>query len=205
MGVYDKSSKWLIEHHGDAMLRLAGIAGIVSWKPLPAEVVQPGQLPDGILDVLLAGESEPAPFVIEIATFPERRVEEQLTRDAMLVCLNRRELPEVITLVLRPKGRLRVPEVISLRSRGGGTGLELRCRVVDLWTVPAEQLLATDDPGFMPWVPLCRHGGRPETVLRRCRETTDQRAAEEERDSLLAVTQVLAGLRYHDRGLLSIL
>lgn len=110
-------------------------------------MVRAGQLPDGILDVLLVGESEPASFVIEIATYPERRVEEQLTRDTILVCLNRRELPEVITLVLRPKGRLRVPEVISLRSRGGGTGLELRCRVVELWTVPAEQLLATDRPG----------------------------------------------------------
>src|SRR5262245_50015 len=74
----------LIEHHGDAMLRLAGIENIVSWKPLPAELVQPGQLPDGILDVVLAGKPGPAPFVIEIASYPERRLEEQLTRDALL-------------------------------------------------------------------------------------------------------------------------
>jgi hypothetical protein len=29
---YDKSSKWLIEQHGDQLLRLAGVTGIVSWK-----------------------------------------------------------------------------------------------------------------------------------------------------------------------------
>ncbi len=27
---YDKSSKWLIQHHGDAILHLAGIRDIVS-------------------------------------------------------------------------------------------------------------------------------------------------------------------------------
>ena len=28
MHEYDKSSKWLIQHHGDSILRLAGSAGI---------------------------------------------------------------------------------------------------------------------------------------------------------------------------------
>jgi hypothetical protein len=33
---YDRSSKWLIQHHGDSILRLAGLTGLVSWKPLQA-------------------------------------------------------------------------------------------------------------------------------------------------------------------------
>src|SRR5262249_31429133 len=74
MGEFDRSSKWLIEHHGDALLRLAGVEHIVSWRPLPAELVQPGQLPDGVLEAELAGQAEPRLFVLEIATYPEQRL-----------------------------------------------------------------------------------------------------------------------------------
>ena len=52
MHEYDKSSKWLIQHHGDSILRMAGIVGIESWRPLQAEVVQPRQLPDGLIEAL---------------------------------------------------------------------------------------------------------------------------------------------------------
>ena len=38
---YDKSSKWLIQHHGDSMLRLAKVERIAAWRPAQAEVVQP--------------------------------------------------------------------------------------------------------------------------------------------------------------------
>jgi len=51
MGEYDRSSKWLIQHHGGSILRLVGAPEVVSWRPLQAEVVQPGQLPDGLLEV----------------------------------------------------------------------------------------------------------------------------------------------------------
>jgi len=44
---YDRSSKWLIQHHGDSMLRLAGVKNIQAWRPAQAEVVQPRRLPDG--------------------------------------------------------------------------------------------------------------------------------------------------------------
>ena len=39
-----------------------------------------------------------------MATYPERRAGRQLTGDLMLVYLDRGELPETVTLVLRPKG-----------------------------------------------------------------------------------------------------
>ncbi len=50
---YDKSSKWLIQHHGDSLLRLAKIENIQTWRPAQAELVQPRQLPDGLLEVRL--------------------------------------------------------------------------------------------------------------------------------------------------------
>ncbi len=46
---YDRSSKWLIQHHGDSMLRLADVKNIRAWRPVQAELVQPRRLPDGLL------------------------------------------------------------------------------------------------------------------------------------------------------------
>ncbi len=82
---YDKSSKWLIQHHGGSILRLAGIEKIATWRPAQAEVVQPSQMPDGLLEVRLEGEAHDDLFLLEVSTYPERRVEDQLTRDLMLV------------------------------------------------------------------------------------------------------------------------
>src|SRR3982750_3457037 len=119
MHEYDRGSKWLIQHHGDAILRLAGIRDLVSWRALQAEVVQPRQLPDGLLEVRLAGRSDPDLFVLELATYPEPRLNEQIARDVMLVYLDRRVVPEVVALVLHPKGRFRAAHELGLPSRFG--------------------------------------------------------------------------------------
>jgi hypothetical protein len=202
---YDRSSKWLIQHHGDSMLRLAKIAGIKTWRPAQAEVVQPRQLPDGLLEVRLQGEQRDDLFLLEVATYPERRVGNQLSRDLMLVYLDGGEWPEAVTLVLRPKGKFRVPSRLSLRSRCGLSSCRVRWRVVELWRVPAAELLAADDVGLIPWVPLAASADPPDVVLRRCRDVIDQRASAAEKPNPLAVTQIFTSLRYNDVRLLSIL
>ena len=47
-------------------------------------MVQPRQLPDGLLEVRLEDELQDDLFLIEVATYPERRVADQLTGDLML-------------------------------------------------------------------------------------------------------------------------
>ncbi len=202
---YDKSSKWLIQHHGDSMLRLAKVGRIENWRPAQAEVVQPRQLPDGLLEVRLQGESRDDLFLIEVATYPERRVAQQLTGDLMLVYLDRGELPEAVTFVLRPKGKYRIPRSRNLRSRHGLSSCHLKWRVVELWTIPAAELLEAGDVGLIPWVPLTDCADPPEKVMERCRDMIEQNAPSGEKENLLAVTQVLAYLRYNDVGLLTIL
>ena len=73
----DKSAKWLIEHHGDAILRLGGVTDLVRWKAAPAELVLPAKLPDGLIFAWRAGRDHPEPFVVEIATYPELRAAER--------------------------------------------------------------------------------------------------------------------------------
>jgi hypothetical protein len=195
---YDRSGKWLLDHHGAAILRLANLTDIVSCQTRQPEVVQPRQTPDGLLEVRFAGRTESDWFLIEIATDPERRNAEQVLRGALLFFLDRDVVPEVLTLVLRPKGGYRLPGTHTRNSRLQFTRIGITWHVVELWTLSAEALLAVNDVGLMPWVPLCHYEGPPEPILRQCRERIDQLAKPGERENLLAVTQVLMRMWYND-------
>lgn len=141
---------------------------------------------------------------MEIATYPEARLVEQLQRDTLTVLLDGGQVPEVLAIVLRPKGAYRVPAEHDLISPLGTTAIRIRWRVVELWNVPAADLLAAGDVGLIPWVPLTQFDGPPEPVLEQCRECIDQAAPADERPNLLAVIQVLTRLRYNDPQLLTI-
>jgi hypothetical protein len=120
------------------------------------------------------------------------------------VYLIRNEIPNVIVVVLRPKGQLRVHQ--SERTVPDGvTRLGGRWQVIELWNVPAEPVLATADLGIMPWVPLMQATEPPEVVLRRCLEVIDEHSQAEDRERLMAVIEVFTRLRYKDSDLLSIL
>ena len=202
---YDRSSKWLIQHHGDSMLWLARVRNIRAWRAAQAEVVQPRRLPDGLLEVRLEDETGDDLFLLEVATYPQRRVGRQMTDDMLLVYLDRGQLPEAVTLVLRPKGKYRVARSRNLRSRRGLSSCRLKWHVVELWTIPAEELLQAEDVGLIPWVPLTDFADPPERMLQRCRESIEQHAPPGEKANLLAVTQVFSFLRYNDLGLLTVL
>src|SRR5207249_901647 len=58
---------------------------------------------------------------------------------------------------------------------------------------------------LVPWIPLTQFDGPPEPIFRECRARIDQQADALERENLLAVTQVLAGLRYNDPKLFQLL
>ena len=137
---------------------MAGIEQIEAWRPRQAEVVQPRQLPDGLLEVELAGAEEPDLFLLEIATYPEQRVVEQLTQDMMLVYLDQGVLPEAVALVLCRKGQYQIPSENTMTSRLRFAGCALRWRIVRLWDLLAEDLFAIDDVGLVPWIPLTSFG-----------------------------------------------
>ena len=59
--------------------------------------------------------------------------------------------------------------------------------------------------GLIPWVPLSRFEGPPEPILHVCRERIDHGARHIEHENMLAVTQLLARLRYNDETLFQIL
>jgi hypothetical protein len=178
---------------------------VVAWRALQAEVVQPGQLPDGLIEAQVVGQAQPVYVSVELATKAEKRLTGQVVRDRMLVYLERGVLPEMLTIVLQRRGKSRAAAEARLQSRLGLSRCHLTWRVVELWTLPAEELLAAEDVGLIPWVPLTDFGGPPDRLLRRCRERIDQQAVPKEQVNLLALTQVMARLRYPDPQLLTLL
>lgn len=202
---FDKSSKWMVEHYGDGILHLAGIEGVRRWRSLQSEVVQPTQLPDGLLEVQMRGETKPDYFLLEIATYPEKRVLDQAMNDLWVTSQQRRVVPELVVVVLHPKGKYRVPREHERRSRLGWSRIGAGWKVVELWTLPAEQLLAASNVGLVPWATLAQFSGPPEQLLERCRDRIEKQAPAADQDNLLAVSQVLARLRYPNPELFSIL
>jgi hypothetical protein len=130
----DASGKWLIEHHGDSILPLGGVRDIASWRPLQAEVVHPGRLPDGLLEVFMVGQERPDLFLLELETYPDKGLAEQIARKQMLVFLDRGILPEGLALILHPKprGQLHAPAEIGMQSRLGFSEIQIRWRVVQV-------------------------------------------------------------------------
>jgi hypothetical protein len=193
---WDKTSKWLVQHHGRSLLYLGGARGVLRCRALQAEVVQPRRLPDGLLEVYFRGSDAASYVIAEIATYPERRALKQAMDDLLLVHQARGGVPDLLTVVLRPKGRFRIDGAFEQQSRLGWSSIATRWKVVELWNVPAEELLAANDVGLVPWLPLTQFSGPPEGLIRECRKRIDQQAPASEHENLLAVTQVLTRLRF---------
>jgi hypothetical protein len=130
---------------------------------------------------------------------------DQAVRGAALVYLDRGILPELLTLVLHPKGRLRAASDTEVTSPRGWTQWNVRSKVVELWTIPAADMLATGDVGLIPWVPLAQFDGPREPIFQECRIRIDRDAPPDQHENLLAVTQILAGMRYNNSRLFQIL
>jgi predicted transposase YdaD len=88
-----------------------------------------------------------------------------------------------------------VPERGEERSQLGWTSSALSWRVVELWTLPAEEPLAAPNVGVVPWVSLARYDGPPTVLLRRCRDRLESEGGAQ-RANLLAVAQVFARLHF---------
>lgn len=200
----DRASKWIITHHGDAILRLGGITGFTRWKPLQPEVVAPRRRPDGLLEVRFPNDPEPTLVLIEIETYPDNTADAQVLDDLMLIAVDRGVVPDVVSLVLKPKGNVSVTGRAERRSRRGGAILTGAWAVVRLWELEAEELFAAGDAGLVPWIPLARSDQPPEQLVTRCRDQLATVANPHDRAGLMAVAHILAGLAFPDRRFLDL-
>jgi hypothetical protein len=190
----DRSAKWLIANHGDSILKLAGLTGFTSWRAVETETVAPRRLPDGLLEVQFADSDKPTLVLIEIETYPDRTADRQVFDDLMLIALERRVIPEVVSVVLRPKGNVQLAGGVERASPRGTTQLTGAWPVVRLWDLSDEELLQFNDVGLVPWLPLTQTARKPEEVLDVCWDRIAAVPDATKRESLLSVTVILASL-----------
>jgi len=193
---FDMGSKWLLHNQGKGALLVGGFTDVRRIEAMPGEIVQNRKYPDGLLRVYLGGERKPHHVLIEVATYAEKRALRQALDDLTLSYQTLGHLPELLMLVLRPKGRFRIGGKHAVRSKLGLSRLEAEWKPVELWTLPAEQFLAQADVGVTPWVTLMDFDGPPGALLERCAEKIQRDAHPKDRADLLAVSQVLGGLKF---------
>ena len=188
----DRSAKWLLTHYGDALLRLAGITGFSSWKHRPAEVVAPRRILDGLFELRYPGEDEPTYVLVEIEAYPNRDADRQILDDIAVVLLEYRQVPEVVCLILKPRGQMAQAGRLQRESRSGQVQLAARWPVVQLWQIDAEEIFASGELGLVPLVPLTRMTRDPNEVYADCLMRLQAVPDDPLRSALLAVTKILA-------------
>jgi hypothetical protein len=115
-----------------ALLRLAPIGPVLDWRAGQTVLAFPKQIPDGLLDVTFSDQPAPEPFLIEIETYPEQDTLDQIRKDVAMVLLTRGVVPDVLLLVLCPKGNLAIAPEQIVHSARGLTELRLKVHVVNL-------------------------------------------------------------------------
>jgi len=200
----DRSSKWLLAHHADAILKLGGITGFISWKAIQPETVAPRRLPDGLIEVCYPGETEATLVLVEMKSYPASDVDRQVLDDLMLIAVDRKVMPDVVSLILKPKGNVVVTGSAESVSRRGGTRIGGSWPVVRMWELEAEELFAAGDAGLIPWVPLAHTIQTPEVLMKRCRDRLASVPDPSDRAGLMVVTQILAGLAFPDNRFLDL-
>jgi hypothetical protein len=201
---YDIGSKWLLQHYGKDVLRIGGLSNVVGTQPMPGEVVQNRRFPDGLLQAYLRDEPKPCHVLVEIATFPERRARKQAMNNLALAFSALGQLPDLLMLVLRPKGKFRIGDQHEVHSTLNWSRLGVGWRTVELWTLPADPFLAEASVGLLPWVPLMQMAAPPEAVLERCVERIEKEAPNADQGDMLAISELMTGLRFPNSQLLKL-
>jgi len=192
----DKSERWLLQHQAGSILRLAGITGFTSWTVEESSLIAPRRLPDGLVNVNFPDRENPVAVLIEIESYANKDAERQMFEDLLLARLELGVIPEGICVVLQPKGRVRVREKLLATSEVGTSKLSAQWKVVEVWKLNADELLAQNDLGLIPLVPLAKITGPVEPILRECRKRIERDAPAQQMEAFLVIPHIFAGMVY---------
>jgi predicted transposase YdaD len=130
---------------------------------------------------------------VEFQSGPDSEMELRLLEYCVLAY--RRYLCPVYTVVvyLKKGGKVAVPPFV-MRLPDGEEVLRHNFRVINLYEIPYEEMLAKGLPGLLPLVPLALNGARREVVEEIIRRLA--RPGEPVRKELLALTRLFASLAF---------
>lgn len=192
----DRCMNWLALKHPRAMLSASGVTNITSCKSLHGVLTFPKVIPDGMFEAQIAGEEKKRYYVVEVTTYPDKEECDQVLRAVSLIFLAFEVVPDVISLVLAPKGNLTQENRKEVRSTSGDTRLGCTWVVRDLFTRHSSELLALNEVGVIPLVLFTIPDADPKVLLEECRERIETQATPEERGNLLAIAATFATFKY---------
>jgi hypothetical protein len=193
-GEKDHGTNWLIQNQAPALVRLLGLAPRTCRTAHP-RLTLPQAIPDGLLELTLPDHDKRVPLLLEIETYPSAETNEQMSRDLDLAALALGTLPDAAVIVLCRRGKNQAAGRTQ-QSLMGWSQRKHRWRVLELWNVPAEQLLEMNEVGVLPLLPLTQSRESPELLFQLCWERIEQQGRSDQRVPLLTITTILAGLRY---------
>jgi hypothetical protein len=202
---FDIASKYLLHNQGKGVLPIGGIKNVRRIEPMPGEIVQTRKYPDGLLQVFLGNERKPHHVLVEVAIYSEKRALKQALNDLTLAYSVLGHLPDLLMLILRPKGTVRITGKHEVRGKLEPSRLTAEWKPVEMWTQPARQFLEKGDVGAVPWATLMDFDGPPEELLQLCAAKIEREAHPKDQADLLAVSQVLTELRFPNPELLQLL
>lgn len=201
---FDIGSKWLLQNQGRGVLRVGGLENVRRCEPMPGELIQNRRYPDGLVRAFLGKDPTAHHVLIEIATYPERRALKQALDDLTLTYSALGHLPDLIMLVLRPKGKFRIEGKHAIQGKLGTSRLAVEWKSIELWTLSAEEFLSEGDVGILPWVPLMHMDAPPESVLARCAQRLEREASATQRPDMMVVSEIMTQLRFPDSDLVNL-
>lgn len=119
----DRGSQWLFTHFGDSLLRLAGVRDLATCRAVKSDLVAPRRYPDGLLEVTYKDRPATGLYLVEIETYAGPEADRQVFEDLMVTAADRRQMPEAVLIVLRPRGNARAAGRYELTSPERGRRL----------------------------------------------------------------------------------
>jgi hypothetical protein len=194
-GEKDSATNWLTQHHASAIVRMLGVSDFRSCRPAHARITLPQTIPDGLLEVKLRKSKSPLPLLVEWEAYPSKETEAQLVKDMDLAEIALGMLPDTVVIILSPKGTAQTKQR-SQKSALGWSERHHQWRVLEMSAISDAELLALNEVGLMPLLPLTKSEQKPETLLQQCKERIDQHAPADEQATLLTLTAIFARMRY---------
>jgi hypothetical protein len=192
----DRSIGFLVSKFPKALLRLAGVEGVKTCVPQMNSLSVPKRIPDGLLAVSFEKEKAPVLFLLEATTYPDADEERQVLEDVAMVLLSSKVIPEVISIVLAPKGNAQMLGSMQRSSLLGTTTLSCTWKIVEMWKIEAEALLELGEAQLLPLLPLCKSKETPEAIVAQTNERIQTQAKEGEKESLLVMAAILSNFKF---------
>lgn len=196
---YDQAFKYLAEQEADALLQLVGAIGRdeqVTIEPLPRELSVSALAGDQAYLVTTARGR----FIIHIEaqTVYDSAMPQRMPEYAVLWWLKYR-LPVFSYVLLLTPRKLPADAPTTGIIQFGDTRIVTSYHLVQLWEIPATEMLALERAALLPFVPLMAGS---EQVLEASAARLRQVADEQQRRELALHFVMLGGLRYNRAELL---